>query len=194
MRLVQPLLDFLTGQILLCEVDQHQVVVSAAGNDINASLLQTFAEGGCIVLDLLHINLEGRVQSFFEADCLRCDHMLEGAALCAGEDTLVEVVLLCGLFHCKDHAASGAAQGLVGRCGNNIRIGEGTGMKAGHDKACDVGDVSHQDCAACISCFAELFEVDGSAISGCACNDHLGHYSMYRKYWPGCRVSDVRPG
>ena len=150
------------------------MVVRAAGYDVDPTVHKSCTEGIRILPDLLHIGLERGLKGLLKADSLGCDHVLQGAALGPGEHSLVEVVFLRGLFHGKDQAASGAAQSLVGRGRHNIGIGEGTRMKTGRHKACDVRNISHQDSAAGIGSFAEFFEINSPSVGGGTGDDHFG--------------------
>ena len=109
-----------------------------------------------------------------EGNGLAGDHVHQGAALDAGEDGLVEVELVNSRLVGQNHAAAGAAQGLMGGGGDHVGVGEGGGMHACGNQTGDVGHVHHQDSADLVANFTELGEVDGAAVGGGAGHDQLG--------------------
>ena len=103
--LVQTALQLLAGHAGLSQVDEHQVVVRAAADQIEALLLECVREHARVGDDALLVRLELRLERLAEADRLCGDDMLERAALCAGEDGLVK--LLCQfLIVRQDNAAA----------------------------------------------------------------------------------------
>ncbi len=163
------------------------MVVGAAGDQTEAFSLQTLGKNGSVLDDLLTVGLELGLERLAEADGLGSDDVLERAALGAGEhggvDLLGEVdglhlagldVLLGDLVLAQDHAAAGAAQGLVGGGGDNVGIGHGALVNASGDETGDVGHIDHEESADGISDLTELGEVDLAGIGGSAGKDHLG--------------------
>ena len=69
-RLVQKLFNLLAGKARAGQVDEHKVVVCAAGDDVDASGLQSLAKCLRVIENVLRVNLEGRIKSFLEADSL----------------------------------------------------------------------------------------------------------------------------
>ena len=185
--LVQATLDLLTGDVEVADVDEHEVVVGAAGDQTEAFSLQTLGKNGSVLDDLLTVGLELGLERLAEADGLGSDDVLERAALGAGEhggvDLLGQVdglhlagldVLLGDLVLAQDHAAAGTAQGLVGGGGDNVGIGHGALVNASGDETGDVGHIDHEESADGISDLTELGEVDLAGIGGSAGKDHLG--------------------
>src|SRR3546814_6236446 len=60
----------LAGGVLLAKIDQHQVVIGAAGDDIETAGHQRFGERLGVLADLGGINLEIRLQRFAEGNRL----------------------------------------------------------------------------------------------------------------------------
>lgn len=107
-------LGALASGILLAQVDQHQVVVGAAGDDVKATRYQRFGQRLGVLDDLGGVILELRLQRLFEGDRLGGDDVHQRATLQAGEDSRIELlrqILVIG----EDDAAARAAQRLVGR-------------------------------------------------------------------------------
>ena len=79
------------------QVDEHQVVVRAAGDEVEAALPSSASASTCAFFDYLFlIGLEFRLQRLAEAYGLGGDDVHERTALRAGEDGLVDC--LCELF------------------------------------------------------------------------------------------------
>ena len=72
------------------EIHEHQVVVGAAGHEIESAVEQSLGECLCVVDDLLLISLEFGLERLAEADSLCRDDMHERTALRAGEYSGVE--------------------------------------------------------------------------------------------------------
>ena len=83
--LIQTALQLLAGNAGAAQVDQHEVVVRAAGNQIEALILEGCRQCLCVVNDALLISLELRLERLAEADSLRRDNVLERTALGARE-------------------------------------------------------------------------------------------------------------
>ena len=98
--------------------------------------------------------------------------MHQGAALQAGEDGAVQGLLVLSLH--QDHAATGAAQALVGGGGDHVRKRHGVGVHARGDQACVVGHVHPQNGANFLGDLGEALEVDVQGISRCASDDDAG--------------------
>ena len=75
----------LTGGVLGTEVDQHQMVVGAARDDIEPVLHQRRRERACVGDDLAGVGFELGLQRFLERHRLRRDDVHQWAALQAGE-------------------------------------------------------------------------------------------------------------
>ena len=121
-------------QPLRAQVDQHQVVVGAARDDVEAEALQLLGERAGVLHDVLRVDLEVGAKRLAEGDRLRGDHMHQRPALQAGEDRGVDLLrhlLVVG----EDQAAARAAQRLVRRRGHDMRMRDRRRMRAAGDEA-----------------------------------------------------------
>ena len=98
--------------------------------------------------------------------------MHQRAALDAGEDLAVEA-LAAGRVG-KDHAAAGAAQGLVRGGGGDVGVRDGALVQTGGHQARDVGHVHHEDGTHLIGDGPETGEVDLAGIGAGAGHDGGG--------------------
>ena len=106
-------------------VDQHQVVVRAAGDEPVAAVRELLGKRLCVCHDLPLVGVEFRRERLLERDRLGGDDVHERAALHAGEDGLVD--LLRVLLLAEDEPAPGSPQRLVGRRRHKLRVGNGLG-------------------------------------------------------------------
>ncbi len=105
--LVEGFLDFLAGESLGLNIDEHDVIFRRAGDDAVAVFLHAFAEGLGVADDLLLIGLEGGLEGFFEADSFAGDDVFERATLEAGEYLGVNILGILGLA--EDQTGAGTA-------------------------------------------------------------------------------------
>ena len=165
-------LKFFTGNIHGPQVSQHQMVVRTAGDQVKALFQQRFCHGLCVPDHIMGIGFKLRLHGFPQADCLCCDHMLERAALGAGEHSGVQ---LFGIrFTGQDQAAPRATEGLMGGGCDNIRIGHRTHMGAARNQTGNVGHVHHQHCTNLMGNVRKNLKIDGSGIGGRTGNHKLG--------------------
>src|SRR5690625_2267211 len=158
---------------LLAQVEQEQVVVGAARDDPVAVASQLPGQLLGVLDDAPAVLPELRLHRLAEGDGLRRYHVLERAALVAGEDRPVDQ-LADLLVVTEDHPAARAAQSLVRRAGDHVRVRDRIGVEAGGDEAGDVGDVGEQVRAHLVGDLAEACEVDGAAVSAGAGDDQFG--------------------
>ena len=105
------------------KVDERQVGVGAAGDEVGAALLEPIGERLGVRDDALRVGLELGLQRFVEGDRLGRDDVHQGSALKAREDRRVDL-LGDGFVVGQDHAAARAAQGLVGGRGDDMGVAE----------------------------------------------------------------------
>ena len=155
------------------QVDQHQVVVGAAGDDVEAGAPAALAASAlALSTTFLRIGLELRPQRLAEGHRLGGDDMHQRAALQAREDRRVDLlgdVLVVG----EDHAAARAAQRLVRGRGDDMGMRERRGMRAAGDQAGEMRHVDHQIGADLVGDLAEAREVPDARIGGAAGDDQL---------------------
>ena len=126
------------------EVDQHQMVVGAAGDDVEALGTQRLRQRLGILDHVLGVDLEVRAQRLGERHRLGRDHMHQRAALQAREDRRVEL-LGERLVVAQDQAAARAAQRLVRGRGGDMGVRHRRGMHAAGDEAGEMRHVDHAD-------------------------------------------------
>ena len=154
------------------QIDQHQMRVGAAGDDIETAVLQGLGQRLGILDHALGVKLERRPQRLAEGHRLGRDNMHQRAALHAGEHRRIELLrqfLVIG----QDRAAARAAQRLVRRGGDDMRMRKRARMRAAGDKAGEMRHVDHQIGADFVGNFAEAAEIDDPRIGRAAGNDHL---------------------
>ena len=93
----------LAGEALREDVDEHQVIVGAAGDEPEARAGQAGGEPLGVGDDLLLVVGEPRLERFLEADRLGRDDVHQRSALHAGEQRAIEIlrVLRCGTGPCR---------------------------------------------------------------------------------------------
>ena len=172
-HLVQTALKFLTGEVAEgAQVNQHQVVVRTAGNQTESTLHQSVSQCGGVGNNGLAVGLELRLQCFAEADSLCCDDVHQRAALCAGEDCLVD--LLCQLFVVgEDQTASRATECLMGGGSGDVGIGYRRRVNTCGYQTGDVRHVYHEVCADRLCNLRQALEVDDAGICAGTGNDQL---------------------
>ena len=173
MYFVQVVLQLLAGHLGIGQVNQQQVVVGAAGNQLHAAGGQLVGHSSGVLHNLAGIILELRLQCLAKADSLCSNHMLQRAALGAGEDGGVDALDQVSVVG-QDQAAAGTAQGLVGGGGHNISIGHRVLVHAAGNQAGNVSHVHHQHCAVTVGDLGQLFKIDSARVSGSTGNQQLG--------------------
>ena len=146
-RLGDDLVDELDDRLVvggLAQVDEHQVHIGAARQDVHAvaraqQLLGDGLRAGHRALLALAEQLGARD---LQRHRLARDHVLERAALLAREHGGVD--LLRVLLAAEDHAAARAAEGLVDRGRDDVGVRHGVRVQARGDQAGEVGHVHHE--------------------------------------------------
>lgn len=169
------------------EVEQHHVVVCAAGNEGVPQLGEGNLERLRVLDDLLLVGLELGGLRLLEGDGEGGDGVVVGTSLVAGEngevDGALEVVedLLAGLsvgladtLAEEDHGAAGATEGLVGGGGDDVAVLEGRLVDAGGDEAGDVSHVHEEVGADLVGDFAHAGVVDLTAVGRGSGHESLG--------------------
>ena len=158
--------------VFAAEVDEHEVVVGAAGDEAVAAIEEFVGEGLGVFDDLAGVGFELGFEGFTEGDGLGGDDVHEGTALEAGEDGGVDFFSPVGLAH--GHAAARAAEGFVGGGGDEVGEGDGGGVVAGGDKAGDVGDIGHEEGTDFFGDFGEGGPIPGAGVGAGTGDDEFG--------------------
>ena len=103
---------------------------------------------------------ESGLESFTQCNGLCCDDVHQRTSLDAWENFAVDFFTELISLASKDHAAAGAAQGLVGRCRGDVGKGQGRRMETSGNYSCNMCHVDHQFGANAVGNFAETFKVD----------------------------------
>ena len=130
-------------------------------------------QDGGVFDDLLLIGLEFRLECFAQRHRLGGDDVLQGAALGAGEDGGVQLFGDLRIV-AQQHAAPGAAEGLVGGGGHHVGVGDRGGVEPGGHQAGDVSHVHEQVGPHLVGDLGEGLEVDDPGIGGGTGQDHFG--------------------
>ena len=83
------MLQLFAGYMQGSKVNEHEVVIRAAGDQINSAGKQPVCERFCIIKDCLLIGLEFRLERFAETNSFCRDSMHQRASLRAGENGLI---------------------------------------------------------------------------------------------------------
>ena len=112
--LAEGLFSLLSGKFPADQINQEKVVVGSPGNNFVASLNDGIRHDFRISNHSLLIGFEARLKSLFEGYSLGRNHMHQWSALSAGKYHGIERLFQFFITACKDNAAPGATQGLVG--------------------------------------------------------------------------------
>ncbi len=159
------------ADLLVAQVNQHQVVVGAAGDEREALLQQRAGEHLRVAHDLALILAEEEALRLLEADGLGGHHVHLRPALQAREDRAVDVarVLLRG----EDERAARPAEGLVGGGGHDVADRHRVGVHTCRHEPRDVRDVRQEDRVYLIGNLPEAPEVDRARVGAGAADDDL---------------------
>src|ERR671917_630679 len=119
---LEGLLELLAGCARFDQVHQDQVVVRAAGDEVEPAFQESLGHRLAVLDYPTGVVLELWLERLAEGDGLAGDRVHEGAALHPREDAAVD--LLGELLAAEDHAPSRPAQGLVGRGRDDLAVGD----------------------------------------------------------------------
>lgn len=184
----QGILGLLAIDVFVAQVDEHEVVVGAAGNEVVAAFGEGAGHGLGVFDYLTAVDFVGWTQGLAEGDGFGGDDVLERTALGAGEHGHVEQVrhhfeLALGgfvserireVFAHHDQPAAGSAQGFVGGGGDDVAVRHRVVEVAGGDEAGGVGDVGEQQGAHFIGYGTECGVVPIARVGRSPADDELG--------------------
>ena len=153
------------------EVDEDQVVVGAAGDQVGAAVHQRLGERPGVGDDGVGVVAERGCGGLVQRDRDGGRGVVVRAALEAGEDRLVDGLGVLGAGH--QHAAARAAQRLVGGGGDDVGVRDGRRVGAAGDQAGDVRDVGDQDGADLVGDLARRPRSRWCGAGGAATEDDL---------------------
>ena len=168
----QRLLRDVALQTLRPQVDQHQMVIGAAGNNLEAVRTQRFRQRLGVLDDVLGVDLEIRLQRFLEGHRLRRDDVHQRAALQAGEDRRIQL-LGDRLVVAQDQAAARTTERLVRGRGGDMGIGHRRGMHATGNQTGEMRHVHQKIRTDAVGDFAEALEVPRARIGRTTGDDQL---------------------
>src|SRR5215218_4977166 len=163
--------ELLAGGPRRLEVDQDQVVIRPAGDEVEPTLEETVGHRPAVLDYLAGVVLELGLERLPESDGLAGDRVHKGTALQPGEDAAVD--RLGELLAAEDHAPPRPAQRFVGGRRHDLAVRDGRGMHiCGHEPryVCHVGE---QEGVYLVGYLAELVELYDARVGARAGQDHL---------------------
>ena len=170
-HLGEPLLGVLSRPLGGTQVDEKEMRVRAAGQHVEAAILQGLGEHVCIRADALLVfaeRLRGRDQ---EARGLRGDDVVERPALHPGEHGAVDglgVLLLA-----EDEPRARPGERLVRRRGDEVAVRHRARMDPCGDEPREVRHVAEQERSDVVRDLAEALRLHGSRIGRASAHDQL---------------------
>lgn len=163
----------LAGQLATREVEQHQVVVGAAGDEDEPPLHQPTGHGVGVVEHRLRVDAEGGHIGLAERHRLASDDVHERTALTAREHG--GVVRLRSIVPTGEaDATARTTEGLVRGAGHVVARVERAGVEAGRDEPSEVSHVADQDRSDLVGDLPERLEVPQARVGGSTGHEHLG--------------------
>ena len=148
------------------------MIVGAARGDGIAAADQRRRERLGVLDDLARIDLEVGLQRFAEGHRLAGDDMHQRTALQAGEDRRIDLLGDVRVVR-QDEAAARAAQRLVRRRGDDMRVRERRRMHAARHETGEMRHIDEEIGADGIGDLAELLEIPEARIARAAGDDEL---------------------
>src|SRR5262249_18940637 len=152
------------------DVDQHEVCVSAAGDDAEALAIECLGHGSGIGDDLTGVVAERRLQRLFESDGFGGDDVNERSALVSGKDVLVN----CGreLLVTEDEAGAWPSKCLVSCAGDDLRVWNRGWMHAPSDQSGEVCHINDEDGAAFVGDGAHAGKIERPWVGAAPTDDY----------------------
>jgi hypothetical protein len=155
------------------QIQQHQVIVGAPGNQSNASPLQGSRQGLGIGDNLGRVLGKAGLQGFSKGHRLAGNDMLQRPPLTAGEHRLIQLFAQLWVAG-ENEPSTRPAQRLVGGGGHHIAEGHRVGVVSGGHQAGNMGNVGQQISSHLVGNGAESGKVDCPRIGRVAADDQLG--------------------
>lgn len=164
-------LRLLAGVLETGQVDEHQVVVRAARDELEAALHETRGHGLGVGEHAIDVGRELRTERLAERHRLAGDDVHERPALGTGEDRVVEV--LHPISPTEGYTTPRTTQGLVGGARHVLAVREGAGVPPDGDHPGHVGDVGDQDGPHFVGDLRKGLEVPEARVGRAARHDEL---------------------
>src|SRR5581483_1838527 len=171
-RRIQRLFRSFTREILVAQVDQHQVRVGTARDNLIAALHERGGQSLRVRDYLFRILSECRLSRFLQRHRLGGYDVLERTTLQTREYRLVDRLRVD--FFREDQSPARTTQRFVRRRGDDIRMGDRRRVDTGRDKTGDVRHVYHEIGADFFRNVRERGKIQRPCIRAGTCNDHLG--------------------
>ena len=153
------------------------MVVCTSGDELESLRKKGFCQRLGIPDDLMLVLGKLRLHRLTEADRFPCDHMFQGSALCARENSAVH--LFRELLFTKDQSASRSAKRLVCSGRNDIRVRYRRGMITGHHQTCHMCHVHHAQRTVFVGHSADALEIDDPGIRTRSGHHQLRAFLLY---------------
>ena len=141
-HIVKAVLKLLAGDSGFPQIEHHKVIVSSAGDNIEALFLESLTKRLGIFNNAALIVGKFRFKCFAEAYRLCRYYMFQRAALSSGENRFVDLLRI--FFLAENKAAAGASEGFVGGACNHIGIGNRRHMQPCGDKSRNMRHINHK--------------------------------------------------
>jgi hypothetical protein len=164
-RVVEGMFGDFSGQADSGDVAHHQVIVSASGNQPQASCDEFLSERAGVVNDLAGIVFEGRLKSFVEADGLGRDDVHERSPLNTREHGAVHGRSVFAAA--EDEPGPRTAKSFVGGGRYKVRYGDRTVVDSGGNESRVVCHIHHEQGADGAGNFSEPGVINFARISAC---------------------------
>jgi putative ATPase len=168
---VESLLQHSACHACALKVDEEQMRIGTAGDELQTVIDECFAERFGIFDDVLLILLKGRFKRFLESDGLCRDDVHQGSSLNSGEYGRIDFSSV--FFFTEDDAASRPAERLVRRRRHEVGIRDGIHMETRRDESGDVSHIDKEQCPDLIGDFTELRKIKLARVGARAGDDHL---------------------
>ncbi len=167
----EAILRVLAAPLRAAQIDEQQVRVGTAGEDVQPALLDRRGERVRVRPHRALVLAEGLRRSDPEAGRLRRDHVVQRSALHPGEDGAVECLRV--LLAAEDEPRPRPGERLVRRRGHEVAVLDRVRVQPRGHEAREVGHVAEQQCVHLVRDLAEAPGLDRARIRRAAAHDQL---------------------
>ena len=173
MHLVQPVLQLLAGHIGADQAQQTQVVIRAAGHQVQPTVGKSLRQCFGVVDHPLLVGFEFRLQRLAKAHALAAIMCISGPPWVPGEYGGIQLFDQIGIV-AQDQAAPRTAQGLMGSGGHHIGARHRALVQARCHQAGNVGHIHHEHSAVGMGNIRHSLEVNLPRIAEAPATINLG--------------------